>query len=62
VEGSFGELGLVTNTKEARATPNNRKTEDPSSARDGSPRVLAGNISTRVTARVRNPVCLLPPA
>merc|ERR1712241_164173 len=54
----------VTNTKEARAAPNNRKgrTEDPSSARDGSPRVLAGNISTRVTARVRNPVCVLPPA
>merc|ERR1712107_295571 len=32
------------------------KTEDPSSGRDGSPRVLAGNISTRVTALVRNPV------
>merc|ERR1712062_628923 len=50
----------VTNTKEARAALINRKgrTEDPSSARDGSPRVLAGNISTRVTARVRNPVCL----
>jgi len=58
VEGLSGELGWVTNTKEARAAPINRKgkTEDPSSARDGSPRVLAGNISTRVTALVRNPV------